>query len=202
MTDLLGTGHQGDMNVSARPLFLSVVFSFLSSSAALTGCSVGGDGDSSTAASNAAATGPAVCAEGDIHPRVCAAPADAEGNVVLDVNNDVTAACPDGDTLSSGGGDGICCVPPSATTITECSQAPVATVGDASYSYESWAFEATGCSDASWAAAHASVCGDDAVLAATKCQDPATRSLYPTICPTAATPLQVQWPAGTGSSGS
>jgi hypothetical protein len=162
--------------------------------AAAPGCgSTSSDGSGSN---SQASTAPVTCATGYIHPRVCVAPSSVAGDEARDVNNDVNAPCPSGYTVSDDGGDGICCATPSATGITECAEPSVACgVSDCTAS-EEWAFEATSCSDATWAAANPSVCGDAAVDAAQQCETEAGKALFPSICASAATPIKVQWPAG------
>jgi hypothetical protein len=88
---------------------------------------------------------------------------DLTDDYALDVNNDVSAPCPDGYTPSDSDGDGICCVLPSATEITECAEPYPKCIdeGDCG-SAEVWTFAATQCSDPSWASANPSECGDQA----------------------------------------
>ena len=118
--------------------------------------------DAGGAGSNdSAETSPVSCPSGTVHPRVCTLPltsGPSAGEYAIDVDNDVNAACPDGYSLAkeSTEADGICCVVPSATDITECAQ-PWSS--DPSVSSEVWTFPATQCAAAadagvsSWAAA-------------------------------------------------
>lgn len=182
------------MNFSHRSFIVTVVSVFFATTA---GCGNTSDSDpNGSSSSGQASTAPVTCATGYIHPRVCVAPSSIAGDEARDVNNDVNAPCPSGYTVSDDGGDGICCATPSASGITECAEPFVACgVSDCTGS-EEWAFEATSCSDATWAAANPSVCGDSAVDAAQQCETEAGKALFPSICATAATPIKVQWPAG------
>jgi hypothetical protein len=147
-------------------------FSFVFASVSVLGlaaCSNATSDAGGSSSSGQASTAPIQCPSGTIHPRTCTKPLDpipgmdVTGDYALDVNNDVTAPCPDDYTPNDSAGDGICCVLPDPTQITECAEPFPKCIDDGDCgSAEVWTFAATQCSDPTWAATNPTQCGDQA----------------------------------------
>jgi hypothetical protein len=157
-------------------------------------CSTASDDPAGTSSSGQASTAPVTCPSGSIHPRVCSMVLTGDvAGTDFDVTNDLSAPCPADYTPDPSEGDGICCVAPSATDITECAQPYKQCSADGCDGSEVWDFEATQCSDPTWAAAHANECGEAATEAAEQCSTETGKALYPAMCANAANVVGVPW---------